>query len=83
MWVEPRVRRRGLGGALVEAVCGWAADKGAGAIELEVRTGNVAALSFYERCGFVDTGLAPFVSCCDLRLRRALALRDDPSSRGA
>lgn len=83
MWVEPGARRRGLGGNLVEAVCAWAADRGARAIELEVRTGNAPALSFYERCGFVDAGLPPLTSCCDVRLGRALALPHDPSLDGA
>lgn len=83
MWVEPGARRRGLGGALVEAVCAWAAVCGACAIELEVRAGNAHALSFYERCGFVDEGLAALASPCDLRLRRALTLADDCSPDGA
>jgi RimJ/RimL family protein N-acetyltransferase len=79
IWVEPRARRRGLGGALVEAVCEWAADGGASSIELEVRIGNVPARSFYQRCGFVDAGLPPIIPRCDLRLQRALALGDGRS----
>jgi ribosomal protein S18 acetylase RimI-like enzyme len=56
MWVDPRFRRSGLGGGLVDAVVAWAAARGATALELDVTETNDDALAFYGRCGFADTG---------------------------
>jgi ribosomal protein S18 acetylase RimI-like enzyme len=56
MWVAPFARGRGVGDALVEAVIGWARDRGASAVELDVRQANEAAIILYRRNGFVDQG---------------------------
>ena len=56
MWVDPAVRRLGLGERLVDAVRGWASGHGARFLRLGVIAGEVDAASFYERLGFVRTG---------------------------
>ncbi len=56
MWVEPRVRRTGIGRALVDAVLEWARDAGAAEVELGVTGANAGPVAFYERMGFADTG---------------------------
>ena len=56
MWVDPRSRRAGVGRRLVEAVLEWARAEGATEIELGATAINRAAVEFYERLGFSDTG---------------------------
>lgn len=56
MWVDPRSRRAGVGRRLVEAVLAWAEAEGATEIELGATAINRAAVVFYERLGFADTG---------------------------
>lgn len=56
MWVEPAVRRAGLGKMLVEAVVAWARADGAKELQLQVTKNNHAAARLYERCGFEPTG---------------------------
>jgi GNAT superfamily N-acetyltransferase len=52
MWVDPAARGTGVAGELVEAVVGWARDRGAARVALNVEAGNDRALRLYERCGF-------------------------------
>jgi ribosomal protein S18 acetylase RimI-like enzyme len=58
MWVAPEARGRGLGRALVEHVVGWARERGAAAVLLDLtdteRTAAAAAL--YSSLGFAPTG---------------------------
>lgn len=56
MWVDPRARRAGIGRRLVDAVLSWAGAEGATEIELGATAINGAAVGFYERLGFADTG---------------------------
>jgi GNAT superfamily N-acetyltransferase len=58
MWVAPSARRKGTGGALVQAVDEWGQGWGASRIVLWVVDGNQGALGFYQRIGFrhVPTG---------------------------
>ncbi len=56
MWVDPAVRRHGVGRALLEAITAWARLQGARRLELWVTEGNEAAIRHYERMGFQDTG---------------------------
>lgn len=56
MWVEPALRRGGAGRALVEAVAGWARERGATSLVLRVADGNAAARRLYEATGFAATG---------------------------
>jgi GNAT superfamily N-acetyltransferase len=58
MWVDPTVRRAGVGRALLDAVDEWARGWGARKVVLWVIGGNHGALRFYERLGFglVESG---------------------------
>lgn len=57
MWVAPEVRRDGVGVMLVRAVEDWARGRGVGELRLMVTSPNSAAIAFYERLGFVRTGM--------------------------
>lgn len=56
MWVAPRGRGRGIGGALVAEVERWARSRGATLIRLDVVEGNEAAIGLYLRSGFRFSG---------------------------
>jgi GNAT superfamily N-acetyltransferase len=53
--VSPRQRRRGVGRALLEAAAGEAHKRGLWPV-LDVVSGHGAAVSLYERCGWVRAG---------------------------
>ncbi len=50
--VAPEHRRQGLASAVLEALLGWAAERGATTAYLQVREDNAAALALYGRLGF-------------------------------
>lgn len=52
-------RRSGVGASLLAALTAWAASHNAVKVELEVRSGNHSAISFYERHKFQRDGLRP------------------------
>ena len=54
--VAPRLRRRGVGRALVRRVVSEAEAAAARVVGLEVRDDNVAALALYSSCGFATVG---------------------------
>lgn len=56
MWVEPAARRTGLGARLVQAVLGWAAERGSAVARLGVSAADPGAIAFYGSVGFRDTG---------------------------
>jgi ribosomal protein S18 acetylase RimI-like enzyme len=56
MWVDPALRRLGIGERLVGEVRGWAAGRQARFLRLGVITGEADPTGFYERLGFVRTG---------------------------
>ncbi|MEO8561363.1 MAG: ribosomal protein S18-alanine N-acetyltransferase [bacterium] len=54
--VDPRVRRRGIGGVLLDRVLGDVSSRGVLEVFLEVRESNSAARTLYESRGFVTVG---------------------------
>jgi N-acetylglutamate synthase len=52
--VSPAHRRQGLGLAVVAALVGWGAERGATTAYLQVLADNEPALALYERLGFVE-----------------------------
>ena len=56
LWVDPSVRRSGIGSGLIEAVAAWSRDRGATSLELSVTEGNEAAAALYADAGFRETG---------------------------
>ncbi len=58
MWVEPGWRGHGVAVALLDAVRDWARGEGATRLGLDVTDRVPRARRFYERYGFVATGIA-------------------------
>ena len=56
MWVDPRWRRQGVAGLLIQAVTDWATAQGFSALRLWVADGNEKAERLYARAGFNKTG---------------------------
>ena len=52
MWVAPECRGRGVARGLLDTALGWARERNARFVELEVTRGNSAAARLYERAGF-------------------------------
>jgi ribosomal protein S18 acetylase RimI-like enzyme len=57
--VSPEIRSRGVGQALIEALCDEGRRRGYGEIRLEVIDTNWRARKLYLRCGFVDLKTEP------------------------
>lgn len=57
--VHPDYRRRGIAEKLIDYVSKDCQEQDIETIQLEVRAGNVPAISLYEKCGFVRVGLRP------------------------
>jgi ribosomal-protein-alanine N-acetyltransferase len=55
--VAPEQRGRGVAQALMAHAISVAVEKDAEVLELEVRASNVSAITLYERCGFIRSGL--------------------------
>lgn len=55
--VAPELRGRGLARRLVGHAVAVAREKGAELLALEVLATNISAITLYERCGFVRTGI--------------------------
>ena len=56
MWVDPELRRKGIGRGLLDAALDWARAAGASKAELWVTAGNDAAKQLYETAAFALTG---------------------------
>ena len=57
--VDPALRKRGIGAALVEALIREGERRQLSFLTLEVRVGNAEARRLYARMGFRDAGLRP------------------------
>jgi ribosomal protein S18 acetylase RimI-like enzyme len=55
MWVAPKARRGGVGGALIRDVESWARSIGARTVRLQVAADNQPARALYQRNGYADT----------------------------
>jgi ribosomal-protein-alanine N-acetyltransferase len=55
--VDPARRRRGIGRRLVQEAHSWASARGATLSHLEVRSGNIAAISLYASLGYRRVGI--------------------------
>ncbi|MEX2274718.1 MAG: GNAT family N-acetyltransferase [Actinomycetota bacterium] len=51
MWVDPSVRRTGVGTRLIDGVASWARARGASCLRLGVATDNQTAIAMYRRRG--------------------------------
>ena len=56
MWVDPPVRERGVGRALVDALIEWARSSEIPQVWLRVTVSNEAAVRLYVASGFSETG---------------------------
>jgi len=54
--VHPDFRRRGIAAALLHALAEYGRQHGLSRITLEVRVSNAAAISLYQKLGFVEQG---------------------------
>jgi len=77
--VQPEVRGRGIGTALVKALLEDAAFRGALRVFLEVRESNARAIRFYQRLGFRLTGCRE--EYYRFPVEAALVLTMEPSSQ--
>ncbi|MDJ0521329.1 MAG: GNAT family N-acetyltransferase [Planctomycetota bacterium] len=80
MWVDPAVRGRRIGERLIDAVIGWARERGLQRLQLDVGDGNGPAIALYARKGFEPTGETSALPPPREHLRehrRALGLRPD------
>jgi GNAT superfamily N-acetyltransferase len=57
MWVDPAWRRRGVGRLLLQAVFGWARERGLSRLALWAPARSPAAIALYSRAGFRETGV--------------------------
>jgi ribosomal-protein-alanine N-acetyltransferase len=57
--VEPRLRKSGIGGALLKWLESSCVTAGIQAVRLEVRAGNSLAQRFYRNRGFINVGRIP------------------------
>ena len=55
--VAPELRRKGIADKIMHALDKYAADKSAEKISLEVRVSNFAAISLYQKHGFLKTDI--------------------------
>ncbi|GAB4435077.1 MAG: ribosomal protein S18-alanine N-acetyltransferase [bacterium] len=55
--VDPKHRNKGVGRIIIETLFEEASKKGATKFTLEVRNGNVDAICFYQRFGFLTKGV--------------------------
>lgn len=59
MWVDPSARGHHIGRALIDAVSGWARERGSSIVELDVFERNEPAHRAYLKAGFSAVGPCP------------------------
>lgn len=74
LFVDRAWRGRGIGQALLQRAETWARDEGYRAVVLETQTNNTPALRFYQRHGYLCTGLDTHFYSLDDVARREVAL---------
>ena len=57
--VDPAEQRRGIASALLQHLFSAAVESDCGAVTLEVRAGNTAAIALYEQHGMASAGIRP------------------------
>ena len=57
VFVDPDHRNRGIGHALIASVEGWARQKGANGVSLQVAAANARGRKFYEDLGFREVSV--------------------------
>jgi len=79
--VDPRLRRRGLGAALVAWLEASARAAGVGPVYLEARATNAAARAFYRRLGYGEIQRLPgYYGGVEASVRMAKDLWHEPAS---
>jgi GNAT superfamily N-acetyltransferase len=81
--VDPRHGRRGIGSALVRAVCDWTLRSGRGEITLTTFRDVPWNLPFYARLGFEEIPRAELPPELELRVREEASRGLDPERRAA
>ncbi|MEV6421245.1 GNAT family N-acetyltransferase [Streptomyces sp. NPDC051662] len=81
VWVRPRSRGQGVGGLLLDAALGWAADHGFVEVRLSVSEGNHTAERLYSRHGFRRKAVGGLTED-DTDKREFAMVRTDPLLRG-
>lgn len=77
MWVDPEARGLGVARSLIQAVAGWARERGASKVLLFVQESNGAARALYERAGFTPTGDRASIGAGRVGFKQMLAAEVD------
>ncbi|MEM1099364.1 MAG: GNAT family N-acetyltransferase [Planctomycetota bacterium] len=76
MWVDPEVRRRGVGRRLIDEAIAWSRRQSVSEVRLHVTSNNPEAARLYESIGFRDTGdtmaHGHMPSLCEIEMRLEL-----------
>jgi GNAT superfamily N-acetyltransferase len=73
--LDPRMRGRGLGARLLEAVNQWVRRQGGSAISLAVLEQNTRAERFWREHGFIEEKRSPFTAATGLQSRAIIMRR--------
>ncbi len=83
MWVDPVVRARGVGRAVLGGIEAWAGERGL-RLHLDVNTSNTGARRCYQRYGFTATGeTRPLREGSDEVVERMVLADPSPAARHA
>jgi GNAT superfamily N-acetyltransferase len=73
--LDPRMRGRGLGARLLEAVNQWVRRQGGSAVSLAVLEQNTRAERFWREHGFIEEKRSPFTAATGLQSRAIIMRR--------